>query len=210
VAPYEVNFGDTKGWDTKDGIRVLGLSFGANKAVFGCLINGDGERSNQIPLKHILAKRKNAEKVKDLEEIKNFISKSYRTSSSPLSPQSSSRSTRSQTPQASVVAAKDYILVAPSLRSMPIEATPINQAKRNDRSRSPLRRPSSRPPVVAPAFDLPPVVAPAPANFFPLIPLEVFQCPYSREQCRRGILCPYDHGEQPDAELLSLLSYISG
>jgi hypothetical protein len=127
-----------------------------------------------------------------------------------LPPQRSSRSTRSPTPQASVVAAKDYILVAPSLRSMPIEATPINQAKRNDRSRSPLRRPSSRPPVVAPAFDLPPVVAPAPANFFPLIPLVYFQCPYSREQCRRGILCPYDHGEQPDAELLSLLSYISG
>jgi hypothetical protein len=123
-----------------------------------------------------------------------------------LPPQRSSRSTRSPF----AVAAKDYILVAPSLRSMPIEATPINQAKRNDRSRSPMRRPSSRPPVVAPAFDLPPVVAPAPANFFPLIPLEVFQCPYSREQCLRGDLCPYDHGEPPDAVLLRLLSYISG
>ncbi|EFX73571.1 hypothetical protein DAPPUDRAFT_10851, partial [Daphnia pulex] len=75
VAPYEVNFGDKKGWETENGTRVLGLSFGAKKAVFGCLINGDGERSNQIHLKHILAKLKNAEKVNDLKKIKNFISK---------------------------------------------------------------------------------------------------------------------------------------
>jgi transcription elongation factor SPT6 len=75
VAPYEVNFGDKKGWDTEKGIRVLGLSFGADQEVFGCLINGDGERSNRIHLKHILAKLKNAEKGKDLEETKNFISK---------------------------------------------------------------------------------------------------------------------------------------
>ncbi len=75
MAPYEVNFGDEKGWETENGIRVLGLSFGADQEVFGCLINGDGERSNRIHLKHILAKLKNAEKVKDLKKIKNFISK---------------------------------------------------------------------------------------------------------------------------------------
>ncbi|EFX73548.1 hypothetical protein DAPPUDRAFT_57929 [Daphnia pulex] len=79
VAPYEVNFGDKEDWDTKDGFRVLGLSYGEDETVYGCLINVDGEFSNQIRLEHIL-KRKNAgekdrtDKEKNLKMLKYFIS----------------------------------------------------------------------------------------------------------------------------------------
>ncbi|EFX73665.1 hypothetical protein DAPPUDRAFT_57945, partial [Daphnia pulex] len=64
VAPYKVNFDDKEDWDTKDGFRVLGLSYGADEGALCCLINVDGECSNQIRLINIL-KGKNADKEKD-------------------------------------------------------------------------------------------------------------------------------------------------
>ncbi|XP_046634499.1 transcription elongation factor SPT6-like [Daphnia pulicaria] len=75
VAPYEVNFRDNEGWDTENGITVLGLSYGEDKkeTVYGCLIKGDGELSNQIRLEHIL-NGTTAEKEKTLKTMKNFIS----------------------------------------------------------------------------------------------------------------------------------------
>ncbi|EFX81270.1 hypothetical protein DAPPUDRAFT_317799 [Daphnia pulex] len=79
---------------------------------------------------------------------------------------------------------------------------------RADRSRSPLQPRRPTPPVVAPVLVLPPVVAPAPAIVFPLIPLERFQCPNFalNRDFPYGDLCQYDHGYQfPDEGLLELL-----
>ncbi|XP_046460521.1 pollen-specific leucine-rich repeat extensin-like protein 2 isoform X2 [Daphnia pulex] len=73
-------------------------------------------------------------------------------------------------------------------------ATIGSSNSRNDRSRSPLRRPSPRPPVVAPGFDLPPVGAPAQALIVPPPPwFQRVQCAHFRDhsRCPRGNLCPY-------------------
>ena len=81
MAPYKVDFDDEEDWDTKNGIRVMGLSYVADldQAAFGCLINVDGECSDHIRLEHIL-KRKNAwkemdrtGKERDLYMLRNFI-----------------------------------------------------------------------------------------------------------------------------------------
>ncbi|KAK4008393.1 hypothetical protein OUZ56_013534 [Daphnia magna] len=81
VAPYKVDFDDEEEWDTKNGIRVMALSYVADldQAAFGCLINVDGECSDHIRLEHIL-KRKNAwkeidraGKERDLNMLRNFI-----------------------------------------------------------------------------------------------------------------------------------------
>jgi hypothetical protein len=76
--------------------------------------------------------------------------------------------------------------------------------RRNDRSRSPPRRPSSRPPVVAPGFDLPPVGAPAQALIVTPPWLRNVQCAHFRDhsRCPRGDLCYYVTGPyQPDEDL---------
>ncbi|XP_046633925.1 pollen-specific leucine-rich repeat extensin-like protein 2 isoform X2 [Daphnia pulicaria] len=76
--------------------------------------------------------------------------------------------------------------------------------RRNDRSRSPPRRPSSRPPVVAPGFDLPPVGAPAQALIVPPPWFQRVQCAHFRDhsRCPRGDLCYYVTGPyQPDEDL---------
>lgn len=84
VSPYRVDFADEEDeWDTKNGIRVMALSYVADldQAAFGCLVNVDGEVTDHIRLEHIL-KRKNAfherdrvSKEKDLRMLRNFIYK---------------------------------------------------------------------------------------------------------------------------------------
>jgi hypothetical protein len=84
--------------------------------------------------------------------------------------------------------------------------------RRNDRSRSPSRRPSSRPPVVAPGFDLPPVGAPAPAMIVPPPWFRRVECANFREhgECPRGDLCWCVHGYQPDLEISESLDIPRG
>ena len=82
MAPYKIDFPDDEDeWDTKNGIRVMALSYVADldQAAFGCLVNVDGECSDHIRLEHIL-KRKNAwketdraGKERDLKMLRNFI-----------------------------------------------------------------------------------------------------------------------------------------
>lgn len=82
VSPYKVDFPDEEDeWDTKNGIRVMALSYVADldQAAFGCLVNPDGECTDHIRLEHIL-KRKNAwkemdrtGKERDLAMLRNFI-----------------------------------------------------------------------------------------------------------------------------------------
>lgn len=82
MAPYKTDFPDEEDeWDTKNGIRVMALSYVADydQAAFGCLVNVDGECTDHIRLEHIL-KRKNAwkesdraGKERDLSMLRNFI-----------------------------------------------------------------------------------------------------------------------------------------
>ncbi|EFX68611.1 hypothetical protein DAPPUDRAFT_10253, partial [Daphnia pulex] len=76
VAPYKVDFDDEK--DTKDGYRIMGLSFNLDEAEI-CVINVDGECSDHIRLEHILKRRiawketDHTGREKDLNTLKDFI-----------------------------------------------------------------------------------------------------------------------------------------
>ena len=82
VAPYKVDFPDEEDeWDTKNGIRVMALSYVADQdqATFGCLVSPDGECSDHIRLEHIL-KRSNSHremdrkgKERDMNQLRTFI-----------------------------------------------------------------------------------------------------------------------------------------
>nr|XP_031850226.1 transcription elongation factor SPT6-like [Nomia melanderi] len=83
IAPYNCEFPDEDDddWDTKKGIRVMGLAYvpDQSQAAFACIISPDGECTDYLRLPHLL-KRKNGfrenekmMKEADLLAIKNFI-----------------------------------------------------------------------------------------------------------------------------------------
>lgn len=76
VAPYrtELQEEEEDEWDTKNGIRVMALSYVADyeQASFGCLVSTDGECTDHIRLENML-KRKDAWKDSDRAGIVLFV-----------------------------------------------------------------------------------------------------------------------------------------